>query len=37
MGDDKKFFVSETGVFTIVCAWVIAIIMLVIYKKTKKK
>ena len=37
MGDDKKFFVSETGVFTIVCAWVIAIIMLVIYMKKKKK
>ena len=37
IGDDKKFFVSETGVFTIVCAWVIAIIMLVIYMKKKKK
>ena len=36
-GADKKFFVSETGVFTIVCVWVIAIIMFVIYKKTKKK
>lgn len=36
-GDDRMFFVSETGVFTIVCAWIIAVIMFVIYVKTKKK
>ena len=36
-GDDRMFFVSETGVFTIVCAWIIAVIMFVIYIKTKKK
>jgi len=36
-GDDRMFFVSETGVFTIVCAWIIAVIMFVIYMKTKKK
>ena len=36
-GDDRMFFVSETGVFTIACAWIIAVIMFVIYIKTKKK
>lgn len=36
-GDDRMFFVSETGVFTIACAWIIAVIMFVIYVKTKKK
>lgn len=36
-GDDRMFFVSETGVFTIVFAWIIAAIMFVIYVKTKKK
>ena len=36
-GDDRMFFVSETGVFTIACAWIIAAIMFVIYVKTKKK
>ncbi|MBO7362292.1 MAG: hypothetical protein J6U41_02735, partial [Lachnospiraceae bacterium] len=32
-GDDKKYFVSETGVFTIVCAWIIAIVLIVLLKK----
>ena len=36
-GDDRMFFVSETGVFTIACAWIIAAIMFVIYIKSKKK
>ena len=36
-GDDRMFFVSETGVFTIACAWIIAVIMFVIYIKSKKK
>lgn len=36
-GDDRMYFVSETGVFTIICAWIIAIIMFVIYIKNKEK
>ena len=32
-GDDKKYFVSETGVFTILCAWIIAIVLIVLLKK----
>ena len=32
-GDDKKYFVSETGVFTIVCAWMIAIVLIVLLRK----
>ncbi len=32
-GDDKKYFVSETGVFTIACAWIIAIVLIVLLKK----
>ena len=32
-GDDKKYFVSETGIFTIVCAWIIAVVLLVLLKK----
>lgn len=27
LGDNKMFFVSETGILTIICAWVIAIFM----------
>ena len=36
-GADKMYFVSETGVFTIVCAWIIAIVMVVVYVKRRKK
>lgn len=32
-GDNKMYFVSETGIFTIVCAW---IIVYVIYRESKK-
>ena len=32
-GEDKLYFVSETGIFTILCAWVIAIIMYVAFQK----
>jgi hypothetical protein len=32
-GDDMMYYVSETGFLTIICAWVIAIIMIVIIKK----
>ena len=35
-GDDKMYYVSETGFITIICAWVIAIIMLCIYKPWKE-
>lgn len=34
-GDDKLYYVSETGVFTIVCVWIIAIIMFVRFQKRK--
>lgn len=30
-GDDRMYFVSETGVFTILCAWILAVVMLVIH------
>lgn len=30
VADNKMFYVSETGIFTIICAWVIVIIL---YKK----
>ena len=36
-GDDKMYFVSETGCLTILCAWIIAIIMYVLYKKNQIK
>ena len=36
-GDDKKYFVSETGVFTILCAWIIAAVLLVLLKKKPKE
>lgn len=32
-GADKLYYVSETGIFTIVCAWIIAGIMYMNYKK----
>ena len=35
-GADKSFYVSETGVFTIVCVWVIAVIMYFSYRKSLK-
>ncbi len=34
-GDDMMYYVSETGIFTIVCAWLIAIIVLVRVKGAK--
>ena len=36
-GEDRMFFVSETGVFTIVFAWIIAVIAFVIFVKNKEK
>ncbi|MCR5847259.1 MAG: CPBP family intramembrane metalloprotease [Lachnospiraceae bacterium] len=36
-GDDRMFFVSETGVFTIACAWIIAVIMLILFVKIKSR
>ena len=32
-GDDKMYFVSETGMLTILCAWILAIIMYVLHKR----
>ncbi|WP_026670501.1 CPBP family intramembrane glutamic endopeptidase [Butyrivibrio sp. AE3006] len=37
IGDDKMYYVSETGVFTIICAWVIAIVMYVIFVRTQSE
>lgn len=33
-GTDKNLYVSETGIFTIICAWIIAIIMYLRYRKS---
>ena len=35
IGDDKKYFVSETGIFTIICAWIIATAILFIMRREK--
>ena len=35
IGDDKKYFVSETGIFTIICAWVIAIVSMIFMMRGK--
>ena len=32
-GEDKMYYVSETGIFTIVCVWIIAIIMYFSFRK----
>ena len=32
-GEDKLYYVSETGIFTILCVWVIAIVMYIIFRK----
>lgn len=32
-GEDKLYYVSETGIFTIICVWVIAVIMFAGYRK----
>ena len=36
-GDDMMYYVSETGFLTIICAWVIAIIMIVKIKDIAAK
>ena len=36
-GDDMMYYVSETGFLTIICAWVIAIIMIVTIKDIAAK
>ena len=35
-GEDKMYFVSETGILTITCAWIIAIIMYISFQKKKE-
>ena len=35
-GDNKMYFVSETGLFTIVCAWALAIICMIRFKKKNR-
>ena len=36
-GDDRMYYVSETGVFTILCAWIIAVIMYILYRRYQSK
>ena len=36
-GDDMMYYVSETGIFTIICAWIIAIIMYAFIVKKEEK
>ncbi|MBP1584285.1 MAG: CPBP family intramembrane metalloprotease [Lachnospiraceae bacterium] len=35
IGDDKKYFVSETGIFTIICAWLIAAVIIFIMRRER--
>ena len=37
IGENKMYFVSETGVLTVVCAWIIAILMYISFKKSLAK
>ena len=34
-GEDRLYYVSETGIFTIVCVWVIAVIMFIGFKRKR--
>lgn len=36
-GDDKMYYVSETGWITVVCAWAVAIVLLFVYKPWKQE
>ena len=36
-GDDMMYYVSETGIFTIICAWIIAIAMYEMITKNEKE
>lgn len=35
-GDDRMYYVSETGLFTVICAWLIAAVVLYIIKRDKE-
>lgn len=35
-GDNRMFFVSETGIFTIICAWTVVFLMYLKYKKDER-
>lgn len=35
-GSDKMYYVSETGIFTIVCVWIIAIILYIGFQRKKE-
>lgn len=35
-GADRMYYVSETGIFTIVCAWIVAIVMYISFQKKKE-
>lgn len=35
-GDDRMYYVSETGLLTILCAWITAVIIYVLYKRNQK-
>ena len=34
-GEDKMYFVSETGLLTVLCVWMIAVVMSVLYSKRR--
>ena len=34
-GEDKLYYVSETGIFTIICVWACAVVMYIIFRKHK--
>lgn len=34
--EDKMYYVSETGILTIICAWIVAIIMFIRFRKSNK-
>ena len=36
-GDNRMYYVSETGMFTIICVWILGLIVWYVYKKTETK
>lgn len=35
-GENRMYYVSETGLFTVICAWLIAVIVLYIIKRDEE-
>ena len=36
-GENMMYFVSETGIFTMICAWILAVIMYVVVTKNENR